>query len=87
MAVYIKKLLCLAAENSFISLKALNVKFSPAQINTQDKKGNTALFYAAKNKNKDFVDYLIGNKADPNIKGEKGNLDYYFRPNPTSQCL
>ena len=68
MTVYIKKLLALAAENSFISLRALNVKFSPLQINTTDRKGNTALFYATKHQNKDFIDYLLGQKADVNHK-------------------
>ena len=52
IAVYIKKLLSLAADNSFLSLRALNISFTPSQINTPDRKGNTALFYATKNRNK-----------------------------------
>jgi len=29
-------------------LKALNPQFNSEQVNTRDKKGNTALYYAAK---------------------------------------
>lgn len=75
MAVYVKKLLSLAAENSFLSLRALNVKFSPAHINSKDRKGNTALFYATKHRNKDFVDYLIAQKADVNARCEKSIIN------------
>jgi hypothetical protein len=46
--VYVSKLLILAADNSFASLKALNPHFSPEQVNAKDKKCNTALFYASK---------------------------------------
>lgn len=53
-------------------MKALNAKFSQSQINTIDNKGNTALFYATKNKNSDFIDYLLAQKADVNIKCQKG---------------
>lgn len=72
MTVYVKKLLSLAAENAFLSLKALNAKFTPSQVNSYDAKGNTALFYATKNKNVDFIDYLLGMKADVNMKCSKG---------------
>lgn len=73
MKVYVKKLHSLAAQNSYLSLKALNAKFTPAQINSLDSKGNTALFYATKNKNSDFIDYLLAQKADVNIRCTKGN--------------
>ena len=79
MKVYVKKLLSLAAENSFLSLKALNAKFTPSQINSMDSKGNTALFYATKHKNVDFIDYLMAHKADVNIKCAKGKLYDNFR--------
>lgn len=40
-----------------------------------DRKGNTALFYATKHKNSDFIDYLLSQKADVNIKCSKGKFD------------
>ena len=76
MTLYTKKLHSLAAENAFISLKALNAKFTPTQINSLDSKGNCALFYAIKNKNIDFIDYLLSLKADVNIKCSKGNTSF-----------
>jgi ankyrin repeat protein len=72
MSIYIKKLLSLAAENSFLALKALNIKFTPTQINSVDSKGNTALYYATKHRNIDFIDYLLAFKADVNIRCVKG---------------
>lgn len=41
----------LCAENAFLNLKALNPKFNYEEVNTKDKKGNTALFYACKHQN------------------------------------
>lgn len=76
MKVYVKKLLSLAAENAFLSLKALNAKFTSSQINSMDNKGNTALFYATKNRNSDFIDYLLAQKADPNIRCTKGKFTH-----------
>jgi|JI7StandDraft_1071085.scaffolds.fasta_scaffold1368149_1 ankyrin repeat protein len=55
-----------------MALKALNIKFTPSQVNTTDSKGNTALFYATKHKNMDFIDYLLAMKADVNIRCSKG---------------
>lgn len=78
MTLYTKKLHSLAAENAFLSLKALNAKFTPSQVNSLDAKGNTALFYAVKNKNMDFIDYLLSMKADVNVKCTKGNLMSIF---------
>ena len=78
MKVYVKKLHSLAVENSFLSLKALNAKFTPSQINSYDNKGNTALYYATKHKNSDFIDYLLAQKADVNIRCSKGNAMVYF---------
>lgn len=72
MNLYTKKLLSLAAQNAFLSLKAMDAKFTPSQINSIDAKGNTALFYATKNKNVDFIDYLLAQKADVNIRCSKG---------------
>jgi ankyrin repeat protein len=57
-------------------LKALNVKFSPTQINSMDGKGNTALFYATKHRNEDFIDHLLAMKADINTKCSKGTIHY-----------
>lgn len=81
MKVYVKKLQSLAAENAFLSLKALNAKFTPSQINSLDPKGNTALFYATKHKNSDFIDYLLAQKADVNVRCSKGLISIYFRGN------
>lgn len=72
MSVYVKKLLSLAAENSFAALRALNAKFTASQVNTLDAKGNTALFYATKHRNAEFIDYLLGMKADVNVRCSKG---------------
>lgn len=55
-----------------MALKALNVKFTPSQINSLDKKGNTALYYATKHRNLDFIDYLLACRADVNVKCSKG---------------
>ena len=66
-------MLSLAAENSFGTFKALNPHLSPAQINTLDHKGNTALFYTVKHRNVDFIEDLLARKADPNIRCSKGN--------------
>ena len=70
------KLLTSAVENTFLSFKALGAKFTPSQINKKDKKGNTALYYAVKHKNLDFAEYILGFKADVNIKCVKGT--YFF---------
>lgn len=80
----IKKLLILAAENSFGTLKALNPKLSPLAINSTDKKGNTALYYAVKHRNSDFIEYLLNKKADMNVKCSKGKLNIKYRVNTTS---
>lgn len=72
MQVYIKKLLNAASENTFLSFKALGAKFTCNQINRRDKKKNTALFYAIKNKNIEFIDYIISFKGDVNVKCSKG---------------
>ena len=55
----------LSAENNFIAFKALNAKMTPEQVNTKDSRGNTALFYAAKHHNIEFVNYLLDLGADP----------------------
>jgi ankyrin repeat protein len=68
-------------------LKSLNVKFTPSQINAIDNNGNTALFYATKHKNEDFIDYLLGMKADVNIKCGKGTYPHMLRQHSTSQCI
>lgn len=70
-AVYVSKLLILAADNNFGSLKALNPQFTAEQVNTKDKKGNTALFYAAKYGNEEFVEFLMKFGGNPNIKCER----------------
>lgn len=59
-----------------MALKALNIKFTPSQVNTTDSKGNTALFYATKHKNMDFIDYLLAMKADVNIRCSKVQLHF-----------
>lgn len=82
MNVFVKKLLALAAQNSFLSIKALNAKFTPSQINSLDSKGNTALFYATKHKNEDFIDYLLSLKADVNVKCSKGIFYAYLGATP-----
>jgi hypothetical protein len=41
----------MAAENQFINFKSLNAKFTPEQVNSKDKKGNTALFYVTRHEN------------------------------------
>lgn len=57
----------LSAENSYQSIKALNPVFTQEQVNTKDKKGNTALFYAAKFGNEDLTEFLFKFGANPNI--------------------
>lgn len=71
MIVYVNKLLAFAAENSFASLRALNAKFSAEQVNTRDHRGNTALYYASKNQNLEFVSHLLNFGADPSLVCEK----------------
>ncbi len=63
-------------------MKALNAKFTPSQVNTTDIRGNTALYYATKNKNADFIDYLLPMKADVNIKCFKGKLFHNIGATP-----
>lgn len=65
--IYVNKLLAFAAENSFSSVKALSAKFSADQVNTKDQRGNTALYYAAKNQNMEFMNYLLNLGADPSV--------------------
>ena len=61
-----------------MSLKALNPQFTPDQVNTKDRKGNTALFYAARFRNEDFVDFLMKFGANPNLKCEKEFTPLHF---------
>lgn len=88
-AVYVNKLLVLAADNSFASLKALNPQFTSVQVNARDKKGNTALFYATKFGNEDFVEFLMKFGANPNIKCERDftPLHYGFKSNNVNLIL
>jgi len=65
----VNKLLILAAENSYTSFKALNAKFTAEQVNTKDHRGNTALYYASKNQNMEFINHLLNLGADPSIPG------------------
>jgi ankyrin repeat protein len=45
---------------------------SKAEINTQDKKGNTALHYASTYGFQAVVDYLLGKEADVSITNAQG---------------
>lgn len=44
-----------------------------ADVNIQDSKGNTALYYAAINKNLKMIDLLLDNGADMSIKNKRGD--------------
>lgn len=46
-------------------------------INTQTRKGNTALIEAAKNENTNIIEFLVKNGADLNIKNKKGHNALY----------
>jgi len=41
-------------------------------MNTKDSKGNTALYYASKHQNIEFITNLLGLGGDPSIVCEKG---------------
>lgn len=44
-----------------------------ADVNIQDSKGNTALYYAAMNKNMRMIDLLLENGAKTSIKNKRGD--------------
>lgn len=44
-----------------------------ADVNVQDPKGNTALYYAAINRNMRMIDLLLENGADMSIKNKRGD--------------
>ena len=60
-------MLLLSAENNFVAFRALNAKITPEQVNTRDSKGNTALFYAGKHHNNEFINFLLDLGADPSV--------------------
>ena len=66
--VYVNKLLSFAAENSYAAFRGLNAKFTSDQINSKDRRGNTALYYAAKNQNLEFITHLLNLGADTSIQ-------------------
>ncbi len=69
--VYVTKLLSFAAENSYASFRGLNAKFTADQINAKDRRGNTALYYASKNQNLEFITHLLNLGGDTSIQCEK----------------
>ncbi len=69
--LYVNKLLHLALNNQFQALKALTPTYTVDEVNSLDKHGNTALYYAAKFGNQEFTDFLLKFGADPNVLCEK----------------
>ena len=49
-----------------------------ADFNKRDIFGKTPLFYAYEYKDKEKINFLLNNKADPNIKDIHGNLYNFF---------
>ena len=70
--MYVSKMLALAAENSYSAFKGLQAELTPEQVNTRDRKGNTALFYASRHRNVEFIKHLLGIGGDPSMRCEGG---------------
>ncbi len=53
--------------------------FYPKDINIQDEKGNTALYYVTQHKeNEEFIKFLLKSGADVNIKCENANTPLHM---------
>jgi ankyrin repeat protein len=60
----------------------LNAKYTVDQVNTKDHRGNTALYYAAKNQNLEFMNNLLNFGADSSVICEKGKTLSYVDNTP-----
>lgn len=55
-------------------IKKYNLEqYIPQLVNSRDAKGNTPLYYACMNNNKELAKKLIENGADVNARNENGN--------------
>ena len=50
------------------------LRIDDVSINSKDRRGNTALFYASKNQNLEFITLLLNLGADTSIQCEKCSL-------------
>lgn len=64
----INKLISCAKENNFFSIKNSGLIFKKDEVNEKDLEGNTALYYAAKNGNKELCLFLLSCGANPNTQ-------------------
>lgn len=55
----------------------------PEDVNAKDEFGNCPLYYCSKRFDKEFIDFLLNEKADVNIKCQDGNtpLHLIFKSN------
>lgn len=83
-----RKLLEGAKTNNIYMVKTSGFIFYPNDMNVKDKKGNTALYYAAKHCNYDFCSYLVELGAKVNEACENGNTPFHicFSTNSIEVC-
>ncbi len=75
--IKIKKLFEFSQKNINI-LNNIGFHYSSKEMNYQDNKKNSPLFYAVKMGNFDNCLYLINNGADPNLKCSEGNTPVHI---------
>lgn len=72
-------ILILFARNKHFNKKVVSERiFRNHKVDTKDKNGNTALFYAAVHNNYLYCEFLIKNGADINMICEKGNTPFHM---------
>jgi len=73
-----RKLLEAAKSNKFYLARNAGFTYYANDMNVKDKRGNTPLYYTAKNANFDFCLYLIDKGAKVNERCEKGNTAFHI---------
>jgi ankyrin repeat protein len=67
--IFIKAIMTNNVYGNIIAIK--KIKENKEIVNKQDSKGNTGLMYACDNNNKEMVEILLDNGADPNIQNKE----------------
>ena len=71
-------MLCKIKSNEIHNKIDIIIKRNKININYKNSKGETALIIAAKNRNKEIIDVLLGHKADDTQSDIYGNTVYHY---------
>lgn len=73
-----RKLLTAAKFDNFQLVKSSGFIYFEPDVNAKDDRQNTALYYAAKNGNMEFCQFLVDHGANPNYPCENGNTPLHM---------